>query len=98
MCQKRERWYPKSKGKNKNIKLNGQGSWINLVHRCASTINTLTNHCPVTKTQPFNPLSINLLFGPLTFKSNIRLGSLQIESLQCYIYDISQQIISSRLL
>ena len=39
----------KSERNNKNIKLNGQGPWTNLVHLCASTMNTMTNHCPVTK-------------------------------------------------
>ena len=56
-----EPWYPESKWKNKNIKLNGQGPWINLFHLYASTMNTMTNHCPVTKAQPFNPLSTNFI-------------------------------------
>ena len=50
MRQKRlEKWYPKSERNNKNIKLNGQGPWANLVHLCASTTNTMTNQCLVTK-------------------------------------------------
>ena len=84
---------------NKNIKLLGRGprtgatqavprrmsSWIWSVHPCAIIMNTMTNDCPFTKAQPFNPLSTNLLFGPLTFEPNTNLGSLQIKSLQQFI-------------
>ena len=60
----------KSEMNNKNIKLNGQSPWINLVHLCASTMNTMTNHCLVTKASlSAHSLQI-LLFGPLTFEPN----------------------------
>ena len=39
-------------------------SWASMVHPCAIIMNTMTNHCPVTKAYPFSPLSTNLLFGP----------------------------------
>ena len=46
-------------------------------------MNTTTNHRPVTKVLPFKPTLYKLYcLGLLTYKPNIVLGSLKIESLQ----------------
>ena len=43
-------WYPNRERNRKNRKLHGQDPWVNLVHLCVPTMNTMINHCPVTKT------------------------------------------------
>ena len=46
-----------------------ESSLIHLAHSSTSILNTMTIGCPFAKTQPFNPRSTNLLFGPLTYDS-----------------------------
>ena len=79
---------PKVKKNNKNIKLFGRGprtrtnqavlrrksSQIRQVHPHATIMNTMTNNCPVTKTQPFSPLSTNFIVWAFNVQIHCQFG------------------------